>query len=128
MDIFSFSILFSFLLSIGFLSYLINSFLGRILSVKKQTLVYSFINLRFLFRVSIFIYIILIVHHFYFFKKFLFLEITFFSIIIFYYLYSILIIYKFLGNINRGKFYFICYLCTLKITPWVFIYWFIKYI
>ena len=125
MDIFSFSTLFTFLLSIGFLSYLINSFLGRILSVKKQTLVYSFSNLRFLFRVSIFIYIILIVHHFYFFKKFLFLEITFFSIIIFYYLYSILIIYKFLGNINRGKFYFICYLCTLKITPWVFIYWFI---
>ena len=123
---FEFLILFSFLLSIGFLSYFTCSFMGSVLGVRRQTLTYSFNNLRFLFRISIFIFLILTIHHFYFFNTFLFLNITFFCVLIFYYLYSIVIIYNFLRDLNKGKFYFILYLCTLKITPWVFIYWFIK--
>ena len=125
-DIISFLILFSFLLSIGFLSYLLNSILGQVLAVKRETLVFSFNNLRFFFRVSIFIFIILIIHHFYFSDGLIFLRTTSFCVLLFYYLYSIVIVYKFLGNLNRGKLYFILYLCTLKFTPWVFIYWFIN--
>ena len=125
-DFFQFCKLFFFLVSIGFLSYLINSFLGNLLSVKKEALVFSFNNFRFLFRISTFIFVILFVHQSYFLKNFLFLRVIFFSVIIFYYLYGIVIAIKFLGNINNGKFYFILYLCILKITPWVFIYWFIN--
>ena len=125
-DFFQFCKLFFFLVSIGFLGYLINSFLGNLLSVKKEALVFSFNNLRFLFRISTFIFVILFVHQSYFLKNFLFLRVIFFSVIIFYYLYGIVIAIKFLGNINNGKFYFILYLCILKITPWVFIYWFIN--
>jgi len=125
-NIFQFLILFTFLLSIGLLSYLICSFLGYILRVKRETLTYSFNNLRFLFRISIFIFLILTIHNFYFFNTFLFLKTSFFCVMISYYMYSIVIIYNFLEKVNQGKFYFILYLCTLKITPWVFIYWFIK--
>ena len=56
LNIISFLIFFSFLLLIGFLSYFINSILGQILAVKKETLAYIFNNLRFLFRLSIFIF------------------------------------------------------------------------
>ena len=125
-DFISFLILFSFLLSIGFLSYLLNSILGQILGVKRETLVFSFNNLRFVFRVSIFIFIILIINFFYFYDSLIFLRTTSFCVLVFYYLYSIVIIYKFLRNLNRGKLYFILYLCTLKFTSWVFIYWFIN--
>ena len=107
-------------------STLINSILGGILAVKRETLVYSFINLRFLFRISIFIFIILVIHYYYFFDTFIFLNTTSFCVFVFYFLYSIIIIYKFLRNLEKGKLYFILYLCTLKITPWVFIYWVIK--
>ena len=125
-DIISFLILFSFLLSIGFLSYLLNSILGQILAVKRETLAYIFNNLRFLFRLSIFIFIILVIHYYYFFDTFIFLSTTSLCLFIFYFLYSIVIIYKFLRNLDKGKLYFILYVCTLKITPWVFMYWFIN--
>ncbi len=120
-----FLILFFFLIFISLLSHLINSFLGNLLKVKRETLAYSFNNFRSLFRFSIFIFIILNIHHFYFYGTFSFLKITSFFLIILYYVDSTRIIYKFLENINKGKFYFILYLCTLKFTPWVFIYWFI---
>ena len=126
LDIISFLIFFSFLLLVGFFGYLINSILGGILAVKRETLVYSFINLRFLFRISIFIYFILVIHYYYFFDTFILLYTTSFCVFVFYFLYSIIIIYKFLGNLEKGKLYFILYLCTLKFTPWVFIYWVIK--
>jgi len=126
MILFQFLILFSFLLSIGFVSYFSCSVLGNVLGVKKQTLAYIFNNLRFLFRISIFIFTILTIHHFYFFNTFLFIKITFFCVLMIYYLYSIVIIYNFLRDLNKGRFVFILYLCVLKITPWVFIYWFIK--
>ena len=126
LNIISFLIFFSFLLLIGFLSYLINSILGQILAVKRETLAYIFNNLRFLFRLSIFIFIILVIHYYYFFDSFIFLGTTSLCLFIFYFLYSIVIIYKFLRNLDKGKMYFILYLCTLKITPWVFMYWFIN--
>ena len=126
LNIISFLIFFSFLLLIGFLSYLINSILGQILAVKRETLAYIFNNLRFLFRLSIFIFIILVIHHYYFFDTFIFISTTSLCVFIFYFLNSIIIIYKFLGNLDKGKLYFILYVCTLKITPWVFIYWFIN--
>ena len=126
MILFEFLILFSFLLSMGFVSYFTCSFLGDVLKVRRQTLTYSFNNLRFLFRISIFIFIFLTVHHFYFFNTFLFLKTTFFCVLMIYCLFSIVIIYNFLGDLKKGRFYFILYLCVLKITPWVFIYWFIK--
>ena len=126
LNIISFLIFFSFLLLIGFLSYLINSILGQILAVKRETLAYIFNNLRFLFRLSIFIFIILVIHYYYFFDTFIFLSTTSLCLFMFYFLYSIVIIYKFLRNLDKGKLYFILYLCTLKITPWVFIYWFIN--
>ena len=122
----SFLFFFSFLLLIGFLSYLINSILGQILAVKRETLAYIFNNLRFLFRLSIFIFVILVIHHYYFFDTFIFLSTTSLCLLMFYFLYSILIIYKFLRNLDKGKMYFILYLCTLKFTPWVFMYWFIN--
>ena len=125
---FEFSILFLFLIFIGLLSYILCSFLGVVLGVKRETLIYVFDNLRFLFRISIFVYAILIVNHFYFINTFQFLKISFFCVLILYYLFSIIIVYRFLEKLNRGKFYLILYLCTLKVTPWVFIYWFIKYI
>ena len=121
-----FIVLFSFLISVGFLSYLTNSLFGGMLSIKRETLAYSFNNFRLLFRVSVSIFIILFIHHFYFFNTFIFIRVTVFCVIFFYYMNSFIIIYKFLRNINRGRFYFILYLCTLKTTPWVFIYWFIN--
>ena len=125
MNMSHFLILFLFLILIGFLSYYINSFLGNLLKIKRETLAYIFYNLRSLFRFSIFIFMILSIHHFYFFNTFLFLKISFFCLINLYYFDCARIIYKFLGNVNRGKLFFILYLCTLKFTPWVFIYWFI---
>lgn len=122
----SFLIFFSFLLFIGFLSYLMNSILGQILAIKRETLAYMFNNLRFLFRLSIFIFIILVIHYYYFFDTFIFISTTSICVFMYYFLYSIVIIYKFLGNLNKGELYFILYLCTLKITPLVFMYWFIK--
>ena len=126
LNIISFIIFFSFLILVGFLSYLINSILGQILAVKRETLAYIFNNFRFLFRLSIFIFVILVVHYYYFFDTFIFLSTTSLCVFMFYFLYSIVIIYKFLGDLDKGKLYFILYLCTLKITPWVFIYWFIN--
>ena len=128
MILFEFLVLFSFLLSIGLISYFSYTFLGSLLGAKKEILVYNFNNLRLLFRISVFIFIIEFFHYFYFFDSFLFLRITFFCALMFYYFYSIVVIYNFLKSLKRGKFYFILYLCTLKTTPWVFIYWFIKYI
>ncbi len=124
LDLYHFCILFSFLILIGFLSYLINSFVGGLLKIKRETLVYNFNNLRSLFRFSIFIFVILSIHHFYFINTFTFLKITFLCLVVLYYINSIRIVHTFLGNIKRGKFYLILYLCTLKFTPWVFIYWF----
>jgi hypothetical protein len=121
-----FIVLFSFLISVGFLSYLTNSLFGGMLSIKRETLAYSFNNFRLLFRVSIFIFIILFIHHFYFFNTFIFIRLTAFCVIFYYYINGFIIIYKFLRNIKRGGFYFILYLCTLKTLPWVFIYWFIN--
>ena len=128
MILFEFLILFSFLLSIGLISYFSYTFLGSLLGAKKEILVYNFNNLRLLFRISVFIFIIEFFHYFYFFDSFLFLRIIFFCALMFYYFYSIVVIYNFLKSLKGGKFYFILYLCTLKTTPWVFIYWFIKYI
>jgi len=126
LNIISFLIFFSFLLLIGFLSYLINSILGKILAVKRETLAYMFNNLRFLFRLSIFIFIILVFHYYYFFDTFIFLSTTSLCLFMYYFLYSVVIIYKFLRSLDKGKLYFILYLCTLKITPWGFLYWFIN--
>jgi len=128
MILFEFLILLSFLLSIGFVSYFTCSFFGGLLGVRRQALAYSFNNLRLLFRISFFILTIITIHHFYFFNTFLFLKISFFCVLVSYYLYSIVIIYSFFKDLDKGKFYFILYLCTLKSAPWVFIYWFIKYI
>ncbi len=124
MDLYHFLILFFFLILIGFLSYSINSFVGGLFKIKRETLVYNFSNLRSLFRFSILIFVILSIHHFYFINTFTFLKITFYCLVILYYINSFRIVHIFLGNVNRGKFYFILYLCTLKFTPWVFIYWF----
>ena len=126
LNIISFLIFFSFLLLVGFLSYFVNLILGQILAVKRETLAYIFNNLRFLFRLSIFIFIILVIHYYYFFDTFIFLITTSLCVFLFYFLNSFVIIYKFLRNLDKGKLYFILYLCTLKITPWVFIYWFIN--
>ena len=125
LNIISFLIFFSFLLLIGFLSYFLNLILGQILAVKRETLAYIFNNLRFVFRLSIFIFIILVIHYYYF-DTFIFLSTTSLCVFLFYFLYSIVIIYKFLRNLDKGKLYFILYLCTLKITPWVFMYLFIN--
>ena len=126
LNFFKFLILFSFLLLNGLLSYLLTLFLGDILSVKKEALVYIFNNLRFLFRVSVLIFISLFIHHFYFLSSFFFLKTTFICAIIFYFFSNIVNFNRFIGEINTRKFYFILYLCTLKITPWVFIYWYIN--
>lgn len=126
LNIMSFLIFFSFLLFIGFLSYLINSILGQIFAVKRETLAYIFNNLRFLFRLSIFIFIILVIHYYYFLDTFIFISTSSICVFMFYFLNSIVIIYKFLEHLDKGKLYFILYLCTLKITPWVFMYWFIN--
>ena len=126
LNIISFLIFFSFLLLIGFLSYFLNSILGQLLAVKRETLAYIFNNLRFLFRLSIFIFIIIVIHYYYFFDTFIFIGTSSLCVLMFYFLNSIVIIYKFLGNFDKGKLYFILYLCTLKITPWVFMYWFIN--
>ena len=126
LNIISFLIFFSFLLLVGFLSYFVNLILGQILAVKRETLAYIFNNLRFLFRLSIFIFIILVIHYYYFFDTFIFLITTSLCVFLFYFLNSFVIIYKFLRNLDKGKLYFILYLCTLKITPWVFMYWFIN--
>ena len=121
-----FLILFSFLISVGFLSYLLTSFFGGLLAIKRETLAYSFNNFRLLFRISVFIFIILFIHHFYFYTTPIFIKIMFYFAILFYYSNSFIITYKFLRKLNRGKFYLILYLCTLKFSPWVFIYWFIN--
>ena len=126
LNIMSFLIFFSFLLFIGFLSYLINSILGQIFAVKRETLAYIFNNLRFLFRLSIFIFIILVIHYYYFLDTFIFISTSSICVFMLYFLNSIVIIYKFLENLDKEKLYFILYLCTLKITPWVFMYWFIN--
>ena len=126
LNIMSFLIFFSFLLFIGFLSYLINSILGQIFAVKRETLAYIFNNLRFLFRLSIFIFIILVIHYYYFLDTFIFISTSSICVFMLYFLNSIVIIYKFLENLDKEKLYFILYICTLKITPWVFMYWFIN--
>ena len=123
---FQFLILFSFLQIIGFLSYIFGKTLGSFFGYNREILIYNFNKLRLIFRISILIFVILIVHHFYFLNNYIFLKISFFFAIVAYYFNSSVIIFNFLRTINQGKIYFILYLCTLKITPWVYVYWLIK--
>ncbi len=123
---FQFLILLAFLLIITFLGQIVGGFLGSLFGCKKEILIYNFNKLRLIFRISILIFFILILHKFYFFNNLIFLKITFFVTIAAYYTNSLSVIFNFLRTVNRGKVYFILYLCTLKITPWVYIYWLIK--
>lgn len=80
---------------------------------------YQFRASTYLFRLNIFIFMGLVLYYYSFDLSPIFLE--YFAIIsgTLYILYHLLVFKQLFSTINKGGLYFILYLCTLKLSPWI---------
>ena len=80
---------------------------------------YQFRILTYFFRLNIFIFIGLILYCYTFDLSPVFLQVFVLICSSLYFLYHLLIIKQLFSTINKGGLYFILYLCTLKLSPWI---------
>jgi len=80
---------------------------------------YQFRTSTYLFRLNIFIYIELILYYYTFNQSPFFLQVFILICSSLYFLYHVLIVKQLFSTINDGGLYFILYLCTLKLSPWI---------
>jgi len=80
---------------------------------------YQFRTSTYLFRLNIFVFIGLVLYYYTFNLSPVFLES--FTLIsgILYIFYHLLVVKQLFSIINQGGLYFILYLCTLKLSPWI---------
>ena len=80
---------------------------------------YQFRTSTYLFRLNIFIFLGLILYYYTFDLSPVFLE--YFALIsgILYVFYHLIVVRQLFSIINQGGLYFILYLCTLKLSPWI---------
>ena len=80
---------------------------------------YQFRTSTYLFRLNIFVFLGLILYYYTFDLSPVFLE--YFALIsgILYVFYHLIVVRQLFSIINQGGLYFILYLCTLKLSPWI---------
>ncbi len=80
---------------------------------------YQFRVTTYLFRLSILMFIGLILYQYTFAFSPYFFNGFFLIVLLFYGFYHVLVIKQLFSMINQGGLYFILYLCTLKLSPWI---------
>lgn len=118
----SFVLIFLSTFAIVFLRHLFQLTLANLLKLESFIHQFQFRNSTYLFRLSIPLYIGLVFNQY----------TPFFSTLLFngflvlvltsYLLTQLLVVKEFFGTINRGALYFILYLCTLKLSPWILLF------
>lgn len=83
---------------------------------------YQFRNATYLFRLSFLLYTGLIFFHFSFNYSPLFLEVLLYVVFLLYILYNVMIYRQFFKVIKEEGLYFILYLCSLKLSPWILLF------
>lgn len=98
---------------------IISTILSYFLELQQFINQYQFRTSTYLFRLNIFIFIGLVLYYYTFELSPVFFE--FFAIIsgVLYVLYHLLVVKQLFKTINQGGLYFILYLCTLKLSPWI---------
>jgi hypothetical protein len=118
----SFNLFLILLISIGAVLILRQSilfFLGLLLDLNGFVNQYQFRNLTYLFRLSILLFIGIIVYYYSFNQSAFFLQGVSITLIFIYFLVQLIVIKQLINIINKGGLYFILYLCVLKISPWI---------
>lgn len=80
---------------------------------------YQFRTTTYLFRLNIFIFMGLVLYYYTFDSSPVFLELFVITSGILYVLYHLLVVKQLFHIINQGGLYFILYVCTLKLSPWI---------
>ncbi len=118
----SFVLVFLSTFGIIFLRHLFQLILANLLQLEGFIYQFQFRNSTYIFRLSVLLYIGLVFNQYIplfsnlFFNGFLVLMLTS------YLLTQLLVIKEFFSTINRGGLYFILYLCTLKLSPWILLF------
>ena len=116
---FSYILIFSSIFLIIVLRHFLQLILAYLLDIEEFLHQFQFRNITYVFRLSVVLYIGLVLYQYTFQFSTLFSN-GFLILILFAYLFSqLLLIRNFFSTINRGGLYFILYLCTLKLSPWI---------
>lgn len=121
-DFFSFLFIFSSTFTVIILRHCFQLILGNLLGLEDFLHQFQFRNSTYLFRLSVLLYLGLIFNQYtpqfsnIFLNGFLVLMLTTYLIT------QLLVIKDFFSTINRGGLYFILYLCTLKLSPWILLF------
>ena len=83
---------------------------------------YQFRQATYLFRLSFLLYVGLVFYHFSFSHSPLFFEVLLYTMSFLYLLYHFMIYQQLFNSIKKGGMYFILYLCTLKLSPWILLF------
>ena len=109
------------LLTVLLRSYLI-LFLSNLLGAKNIIQSFQFRNCTYIFRLSIFLYICLVFYHYGWNQSLLLFQFMVWGGVLIYFTSQILILRQLFDAINRAGVYFILYLCTLKMSPWILLF------
>jgi hypothetical protein len=118
-DFSTFTLILSSTLLIVAIRHILQLFLAYILDLEEFLHQFQFRNNTYIFRLSTLLFVGLVLYQYthqlpdLFFNGFLVL------ILFIYLLTQLLLVRDFFSTINRGGLYFILYLCTLKLSPWI---------
>lgn len=100
--------------------------LSNLLDVKRFFQSFQFRNCTYIFRLSIFLYTGLVFYHYGWNQSFFVFKLLFYGGTLIYLTSQVMVIGQLFSTINRGSLYFILYLCTLKMSPWILLFHGIK--
>lgn len=121
-DLSTFGLLFGGLSLVVILRQIILLGLGFFIDLNSFINQYQFRQATYLFRLSFLGYVGLVFYHFTFAHSPLFFDLMLYMVLGLYLLYHFMVYRQLFNVLNKGGMYFILYLCTLKLTPWVLLF------
>lgn len=121
-DLNTFGLLFGGLSLVVILRQVILLGLGFFIDLNSFINQYQFRQATYLFRLSFLVYVGLVFYHFYFAHSPLFFNLMFYTVVSLYLLYHFMVYRQMFNVLNKGGVYFILYLCTLKLSPWILLF------
>ena len=121
-DLRTFAFLFGGISIVVILRQLILLALGFFIDLNSFINQYQFRQATYLFRLSFLCYVSLVFYHFSFAHAPLFFDLILFTVVGLYLLYHFMIYRQLFNVLNKGGIYFILYLCTLKLSPWILLF------
>ena len=118
----TFGLLFSGLSIVVVLRQIILLGLGFFIDLNSFINQYQFRQATYLFRLSFLVYVGLVFYHFTFAHSPLFFDLLLYTVLTLYLFYHLIVYRQLFHVLNKGGVYFILYLCTLKLSPWILLF------